>query len=218
MHGHGQPSVSAVCGNYNQPTPRPRPSKQTAMGAGAFAARPLPLARYTGAAGDGHRARRTHPARICMARDPHQARAAANSGRTQIDVHVRMLMPVPGPQAERNPVWDVAPGPAIRASGPWPPRSRPAPPRLPPSRSEPPRPRAPAPCSPRYHAVWGPGAAAGPPWRCPWRAPGARAPCVHRYPPISAPHRSPPRLVYAYSRACSRSAPQRAALGSSKYS
>ena len=164
----------------------------------------------------GHRARRTHPAR--MAKDPYQARAAANSGRTQIDVHVRMLMPVPGPQAERNPVWDVAPGPAIRASGPWPPRSRPAPPRLPPSRSEPPRPRAPAPCPPRHHAVWGPGAAARPPWRCPWRAPGARAPCVHRYPPISAPHRSPPRLVYAYSRACSRSAPQQAALGSSKYS
>ena len=30
----------------------------------------------------------------------------------------RMLIPVPGPQAERNPVWDVAPGAAIRASSP----------------------------------------------------------------------------------------------------
>ena len=85
-------------------------------------------------------------------------------------------MPVPGPQAERNPVWDVAPGPAIRASGPWPPRSRPAPPRLPPSRSEPPRPRAPAPCPPRHHAVWGPMAL---PLVRP--GPGARAPCTHVY-------------------------------------
>ena len=48
--------------------------------AGAFAARPLPLVRYTGAVGDGHRTRRTHPAR--MARGPYQAREAANSGRT----------------------------------------------------------------------------------------------------------------------------------------
>ena len=182
MHGHGQPSVSAGCSK--QPTPRPRPSKQTAIEAGAFAARPLPLARYTGAVGDGHRAhmRMRRPAR--MARDLDQARAAANPGRTQMDV--RMPTPPPGPQVKANPVWNVAP--AIRASNPWrrPPRSRPASPitRLPPSRSEPPRPRAPAPCSPRYHAVLGPGAAAGPPWRCPWRAPGARPPCVHRYPPI----------------------------------
>ena len=94
MHGHGQPSVSAVCGNYNQPTPRPRPSKQTAMGAGAFAARPLPLARYTGAVGDGHCARHTHPVR--MARDPDQARAAANSGRTQIKAGPRILIPERG--------------------------------------------------------------------------------------------------------------------------
>ena len=147
----------------NQPTPRPRPSKQTTIEAGAFAARPLPLARYTGAVGDGHRARRTHPAR--MARDPDQARAAANSGRTQMDV--RILIPAPGPQVKRNPVWNVPP--AIRASNPWPPRvrSRPAPPKLPPSRSETPWPQAPAPCSPRHHAVLGPGAAAGPQWRCP---------------------------------------------------
>ena len=170
MHGHGKPSVSAGCGNCNQPTPRPRPSKQTAIEAGAFAARPLPLARYTGAVGDGHRAPRTHPARIAM--DPYQARAAANSGRTQMGA--RMLIPVPGPQAERNHVWDVAPGPAIRASSPHVQGRRPQgfrhhdlSPQGPEHRRHGHAPRGIMRC--------------GGPWRCPWCAP-APAPG----PPVSS--------------------------------